>query len=69
MSIPIKIKVFFHFKLVSLGLIVYDICVEPELALEELAIKAIAAAIVLVIVFGPEILAGIAAGGGELIRS
>lgn len=67
MSIPVKIKVFFHFKWLVPGLVVYEICVEPDLALEELVIKAIAAAIVLVIVFGPEILAAIAAAGEVLI--
>lgn len=57
----IEVKVFFHFFRLQAGLIVYDICVEAGVAIEDIVAKAIIGAIVLIVVFGPEILAAAAA--------
>jgi hypothetical protein len=66
MQVPVRINVYFHFFAVPPGVILYEICVDAETALEEMLLRAIAAAIILVILFGGEILAGIAAGAEEI---
>ncbi|MFZ0603261.1 MAG: hypothetical protein WAN05_18250 [Roseiarcus sp.] len=62
-TVEIRVKVFFHFFLLQPGLIVYELCIEAGLAIEDIVAKIILGSIVLVVVFGPEILAGAAAAG------
>src|SRR5262249_46296469 len=57
----IEVKVFFHFFRIQPGLIVYEICIEAGVAIEDIVAKLIVGSVVLMIVFGPEILAAAAA--------
>jgi hypothetical protein len=48
----VRLEVFFHFKRISPGLIVYDICIEGELEKIALAVLIAILAIILAIIFG-----------------
>jgi hypothetical protein len=70
-TVELQVKIFFHFCRVQPGLIAYELCIEAGLAIEDIVAKIIVSSVVLAIVFGPEILAGVAALGeaaGPLIQ-
>lgn len=56
MMFDVEVTVFFHYFWKQPGLIVYDICVESRLSVESVKARLIATALVLVVVFGPEVL-------------
>ncbi|WP_338663164.1 hypothetical protein VQH23_23880 [Pararoseomonas sp. SCSIO 73927] len=62
-AVELRVKVFFHFFRVQPGLIVYELCIEAGIAIEDIVAKIIVGVVVLAIIFGPEILAGVAAAG------
>ena len=66
-SVGFRVKVFYHYFQIQPGLIVYELCIEADVRITALLALIIIATIVLLIVFGPEIMAGVAAAG-ELVE-